>query len=64
MRRKWKEYSLEPQLKRMPAEDKVTAYNFVGRWNPDARLILTIAGYKAIMKKDGKHFAELWEYVE
>lgn len=64
MRKKWKEYRLEPQLDKMPAEWKVQAYyHFVGQWNPDAHLILTMAGYNAIMKKDGKHFAELWEYV-
>lgn len=66
MRRKWKQYKLEPALKKMPAawKDQRIYYYFIGTTNREARLILTHAGYKAIMQKDGKHFSDLWEYVE
>lgn len=66
MRKKWKNYKLEPTLDKFPPEMRVSASDlleFEGRYNPDAKMVLTCAGYRAIMKKDGEHFDDCWRFV-
>ena len=62
MRKKFKEYDLKPVIKKLPEEilNSKDLYHFRGAGNDRATLVLTRQGYEAIMKKDGKHFTDIW----
>lgn len=66
MRKKYKEYKLEPTLEKLPQEVKEDPQilTFRPRDHSDVTMRLTARGYAAIMKRDGDYFNRIWERID